>query len=63
MLILTVIIDFLAGLFNFWMILTLIAAIAVLIIVWEIFKKLIKIPGKIKEGVKQKKESKEEMHV
>ena len=56
MLILTVIIDFLAGLFNFWMILTLIAAIAVLIIVWELFKKLIKIPCKIKENVKAKKE-------
>ena len=59
MLILTVIIDFLAGLFNFWMILTVIAAIAVLIIVWELFKKLIKIPGKIKENVKAKKEMKE----
>ena len=59
MLILTAIIDFLAGLFNFWMILTLIAAIAVLIIVWELFKKLIKIPGKIKEHVKVKKEIKE----
>ena len=62
MLILTVIIDFLAGLFNFWMILTLIAAIAVLIIVWELFKKLIKIPGKIKEEIRQNK-SKEETHV
>ena len=59
MLILTVIIDFLAGLFNFWMILTLIAAIAVLIIVWELFKKLIKIPGKIKENVKAKKKIEE----
>ena len=59
MLILTAIIDILAGLFNFWMILTLIAAIAVLIIVWELFKKLIKIPGKIKENVKVKKEIKE----
>ena len=56
MLILTAIIDIIAGLFNFWMILTLIAAIAVLIIVWELFKKLIKIPGKIKENVKAKKE-------
>ena len=62
MLILTAIIDFLAGLFNFWMILTLIAAIAVLIIVWELFKKLIKIPGKIKEEIRQNK-SKEETHV
>lgn len=62
MLILTVIIDFLAGLFNFWMILTVIAAIAVLIIVWELFKKLIKIPGKIKEEIRQKK-FKEETHV
>ena len=62
MLILTIIIDFLAGLFNFWMILTVIAAIAVLIIVWELFKKLIKIPGKIKEEIRQKK-SKEETHV
>ena len=62
MLILTVIIDFLAGLFNFWMILTVIAAIAVLIIVWELFKKLIKIPGKIKEEIRQNK-SKEETHV
>ena len=59
MLILTAIIDFLAGLFNFWMILTLIAAIAVLIIVWELFKKLIKIPGKIKENVKAKKKIEE----
>ena len=56
MLILTAIIDILAGLFNFWMILTLIAAIAVLIIVWELFKKLIKITSKIKENVKAKKE-------
>ena len=56
MLILTAIIDILASLFNFWMILTLIAAIAVLIIVWELFKKLIKIPSKIKENVKAKKE-------
>ena len=56
MLILTVIIDFLAGLFNFWMILTVIAAIAAIIIVWELFKKLIKIPSKIKENVKAKKE-------
>ena len=62
MLILTAIIDILAGLFNFWMILTLIAAIAVLIIVWELFKKLIKIPGKIKEEIRQNK-SKEETHV
>ena len=59
MLILTVIIDFLAGLFNFWMILTVIAAIAVLIIVWELFKKLIKIPGQIKENVKSKKKIEE----
>ena len=44
------------------MILTVIAAIAVLIIVWELFKKLIKIPGKVKEEIRQKK-SKEETHV
>ena len=59
MLILTALIDILAGLFNFWMILTLIAAIAVLIIVWELFKKLIKIPGKIKENAKAKKKIEE----